>query len=253
MSYQSVKARFAEDIKHHEMKIFKDDGVYRHLRFSKPTSSAYYFDIVTWPGCLSISGDMGCHVFSRENDMILFFKKADYKNAEELMINPQYWAEKIISGRDGVEVLSMSKFKDYVDRDLDHQYEDFVGQRKDEIEMRLQDEDSEEDVNENKEWLDLKDLFLKFKAAVYSSIEGDLEFETLEELYRCLSNFDGGDFLIDHPEFSDFIDYNKVRFEDIESNWTEYSMHYLWRCCAIAHAVKSYLGHVETANKEAVS
>jgi hypothetical protein len=32
------------------------------------------FDVVTWPGHLSISGDMGCFVFTRVDDMFTFFR-----------------------------------------------------------------------------------------------------------------------------------------------------------------------------------
>lgn len=54
-----------------------------------------WFDLVTWPGFLTISGDMGCWTFSRVEDMFTFFR------GRELKINPSYWAEKLQHGTHG--------------------------------------------------------------------------------------------------------------------------------------------------------
>jgi hypothetical protein len=48
-----------------------------------------WFEIITWPGTLTIGGDMGTWVFSRIEDMFRFFRR------EDLSINPSYWAEKL--------------------------------------------------------------------------------------------------------------------------------------------------------------
>ena len=53
------RERFAKDTATHAMTILRDDGLYRHLRFKRPNTSSYYFDIITWPGYLAITGDMG--------------------------------------------------------------------------------------------------------------------------------------------------------------------------------------------------
>lgn len=81
---------FINDTKLHEMTCIKSDGIYRHYRFKKPRSSAYYFDIITFPGYLTMTGDMGTWVFSRVRDMLHFFNK-DY-------IDHSYWAEKLQLG-----------------------------------------------------------------------------------------------------------------------------------------------------------
>ena len=49
------------------MIVLRDDGVYRHIRFKKPGTGCMHFDLVTWPGYLCYSGDMGCYVFCRLN------------------------------------------------------------------------------------------------------------------------------------------------------------------------------------------
>ncbi len=79
-------ARFNEAVAEHEMTVKHDDGLYRHLRFSKPGTWSYGFDLVTWPGHLAISGDMGDYVFARIEDMLDFFTGS---------INPHYWSEKL--------------------------------------------------------------------------------------------------------------------------------------------------------------
>lgn len=86
---RDVEKAFIKDIAEHEMKVMHDDGSYRHIRFRKPDSNAYWFGLVTWPGHLTIEGDMGCWTFSRTPDMFEFFRN------DELGINPGYWAEKL--------------------------------------------------------------------------------------------------------------------------------------------------------------
>ena len=84
--------RFQETIGEHQLTVIHDDGLYRHLRCARPNSSDRHFNITTWPGYLCISGDMGCYVFQRVEDMFQFFR------SDDLAINPGYWAEKLQSG-----------------------------------------------------------------------------------------------------------------------------------------------------------
>lgn len=85
-------ARFTSDTPDHEMTILLDQGIYRHLRFMQPGNSMYWFDVITWPGNLTIRGDMGTYTFSRLDDMFQFFggRQAGY-------VNESYWAEKLVS------------------------------------------------------------------------------------------------------------------------------------------------------------
>jgi len=85
-------SNFVEDTKNHKLTIIKDDGVYRHLHCSSG-SSCYHFDIVTYPGHLCYSGDMGCFVFQRTKDMFEFFR------SESGRINPDYWGGKLEAGK----------------------------------------------------------------------------------------------------------------------------------------------------------
>lgn len=90
-----TKERFALDTAEHKMTILHEDGLYRHLRFKKPKTGMYWFDIITWPGALAIRGDMGNYVFARLDDMFEFFRGH--------AVNEQYWAEKMIAGPDPME------------------------------------------------------------------------------------------------------------------------------------------------------
>ncbi|HFT6589230.1 TPA: hypothetical protein ACGRNI_002931 [Klebsiella pneumoniae] len=50
---KDVLNRFLINTADHTMKIHRDDGIYRHLEFSRNGSNSYRFDLVTWPLYLS--------------------------------------------------------------------------------------------------------------------------------------------------------------------------------------------------------
>lgn len=83
---------FLKDVEKHEMRVLLQCGLYRHLLFAQPGNGNMWFEIITWPNKLTISGDMGTWVFSRVEDMFNFFRSA------ELRIKPNYWGEKLQNG-----------------------------------------------------------------------------------------------------------------------------------------------------------
>src|SRR4051812_7199267 len=95
---EPTRDQFLKDVERHKMSVKLSDGVYRHLRFSKPLDSNMWFELVTWPGYLTISGDMGTWAFSRITDMFEFFRS---RNDGELEINSGYWSEKLQAGASG--------------------------------------------------------------------------------------------------------------------------------------------------------
>jgi hypothetical protein len=108
---------FLKDVADHEMQILHEDGVYRHVRFKRPDSSCMHFDLITYPGFLVYSGDMGCFVFSRLRDMFEFFRTdRQYQKGDGLKINLGYWAEKLqaVDGNrsyvEGVKEFDEDKF-----------------------------------------------------------------------------------------------------------------------------------------------
>ena len=117
--YPKVYKQLLGFVEKHEMKIFHEDGLYRHLRFKSPGTGIGYFDLVTWPGSLAIRGDIGeGFIFTREQDMIPWFHTDAPGH-----INPQYWSEKLDRGtREVRRVFSEEKFETY----LKSQVEEFA-------------------------------------------------------------------------------------------------------------------------------
>jgi len=96
-----TEERFLNDVKEHELTVVHDSENGRHLKFRKPGTICYGFDLITWPGFLSITGDLGCYVFSRLPDMFEFFRMEEGRiypvGNKELSINPGYWGQKLKS------------------------------------------------------------------------------------------------------------------------------------------------------------
>lgn len=84
-----VTERFEREAGNHRMRVLRDDGLYRHLRFMQPRTWCYGYDLITWPGQLVIAGDCGDYTFARVADMFDFFRSDGGR------INPQYWSEKL--------------------------------------------------------------------------------------------------------------------------------------------------------------
>ncbi len=92
---------FLRDVADHQMIVSHDDGVRRHITFKRLGSSCYAFSLVTWPGYLAYTGDMGSFMFCRLPDMFDFFRMNpsdwNFNKTGGLSINPGYWAEKLVS------------------------------------------------------------------------------------------------------------------------------------------------------------
>ena len=82
-----VEARFLGDIKDHTLQILRDEGVYRHIQVKSPGSYCYAFEVITWPGWLCYTGDMGSYTFQRLNDMFEFFRRDPRSDDGHLFIN----------------------------------------------------------------------------------------------------------------------------------------------------------------------
>lgn len=50
---------FLKDVSGHVMAVKLDEGLHRHIIFRQPKNSNQWYEILTWPGCLTIHGDMG--------------------------------------------------------------------------------------------------------------------------------------------------------------------------------------------------
>ena len=110
--------RFKRDVAHHQLIIVRDDGIHRHLRFQRPGSYCMHFDLITWPGYLCYTGDMGTYVFKRLEDMFQFFRRG--VDRQEFNIDLSYWAEKLEAADkgDGIKEFCQAKFDQAVKSDL---------------------------------------------------------------------------------------------------------------------------------------
>lgn len=118
---EKVLDRFTRDTANHAMTVLRIDGLYRHVRFANPRSSVYWFELVTWPGSLCITGDVGSYVFRRVEDMFNFFRD-DRKGSR---INPGYWKQKLqAADKDGYEKFCPHVFRAAVKDDFDCHFQD---------------------------------------------------------------------------------------------------------------------------------
>ena len=85
-------AGFMRNISQHQLIVHHDDGVYRHITGKRPGTIDMHFNVVTFPGYLAYTGDMGAYTFFRTHDMFTFFRQ---KPGRFGYINPHYWAEKL--------------------------------------------------------------------------------------------------------------------------------------------------------------
>lgn len=104
MNYECSKEDFLQDVYEHRLIIKKDDPDYKHLQFIDE-KRRFPFNIITWPGHLCITGDMGTFVFSRNFDMISFFRM------DSLEIKPGYWTSKLLTNKDDALEFDPELFK----------------------------------------------------------------------------------------------------------------------------------------------
>ncbi len=207
-----VQRRFLKDTAEHQLTVLRDDGLYRHLRFRKPGTGCYGFDIVTWPGYLAISGDMGAAMFTRLPDMFEFFRTdaQDPSGTSAPYINPGYWSEKCVANdgpkkefcRELLTSLMLDRVQDYL--------ADFY---------------DDEEHGAGPDWA----------GALWEELQEDVYYvETTSDAIQRLDQF--------KPDDSR---YNSFRFVDVwedASRLEAYTFHFLWRLYAISHAVRAYDG-----------
>ena len=121
--YQCPQEQVLKDLATHEMRVIHDGGIFhRHLRFRRPESSVFWFDIITYPGSLVIDGDMGTYVFRRLDDMFEFFRtESVHIKGDGLKINPGYWCEKLtaVDRHAGYTEFTERRFIEAVKQDFD--------------------------------------------------------------------------------------------------------------------------------------
>ena len=202
--HECTQERFLDDVKDHQISIEKDDGVHRFVRFRRANGSPYWFDLITWPGNLCISGDCGTYVFSRIHDMFEFFRMddGDFNKRKDVIlnINPHYWGEKLqsIGTNAGYREFDEDGFTERVR----HHFEDCMAP------------DIEDEEIKGELWAAINSEVLS-KAS-----DGEIH------AYAAVSNFD----------------YEGIEFEDFfDSGGTEkYTFHYIWCLYAIVWGIMKY-------------
>ena len=214
MKYRQFETdtRFLLDTANHRLEIIRDDGLYRHLRMKEPGTSCYYYDVITWPGYLTVTGDMGTWTFSRIADMFEFF--GSWSGG----INTSYWSEKLEAG-------SGCSAREFLAKEYNH--DAFCKSLKESLSDYLEDDDSEE--SEEEDWDDDDDTPDSDKAVVREAVR-DLcraEFSNDWEAYQAVYN-------ADWPErFSAWDVCDGLTFKT-------YTSHFRWILFAITWAISKY-------------
>jgi hypothetical protein len=208
--------QFLKDVAKHGLQVKVDNGLYKHLTFSNNGSMVGRFDLVTWPGYLTICGDYGTFVFSRIPDMFEFFR-TDRRRGSGMrsIINPGYWAEKCQAhDRCGIQEFHEEYFKERILEAL----KEFLK------EYRCETTQTER----NQLWKAL-------------NVEVLLE-EDEHAARQAAWNFR-------HPVNSRVGDFS---LQDVlcDSSFTTYTFHYLWCCYAIAWGVWQYDKLMESKNAD---
>lgn len=105
--------RFARDVATHVMTIERNEGVDRRITFRRPGTRCMSFELVTWPGVLAYTGDMGSFMFTRLHDMFEFFRLPEYPARPPSF---GYWEEKCIAAdrNGGTRKFSPESFDQHV-------------------------------------------------------------------------------------------------------------------------------------------
>ncbi|ARU30875.1 hypothetical protein CAP31_03745 [Sulfuriferula sp. AH1] len=197
---------FLNDVTEHQMIIIRDDGVNRHIRFKRPNTFCMHFDLITWPGNLCYTGDMGTYVFRRLDDMFEFFRtdreRGYMNNGKTLSINLGYWSEKLIAiDHGGVTRFDPDKFRAVVS------------------EYRLS-------------WMRERRIDKESRRELWAAVDDEVlnraddgEHAAFQAAYDFCHKIDGKEF-----QFSDFF----------EHRFTEYTNYFIWCCYALAWGIQKY-------------
>lgn len=210
------QSEFEKTVASHVMEIHRDDGLYRHIRFRKPGTMAYHFNLITWPGYLCYCGDMGTYVFERLEDMFQFFRSRH--DDDRLRVNHDYWAEKLqaVDGnrqKGSAKEFDEDKFRNTIKRLC--------------LEM-IKEAGSEGRLS--------KDERREFWDAAHNDVLDHLEWEGQERAMSAAHEF----------SWKPYRGYGKPEpetwsFQDLwEYDFTKYTHHFQWCCFALAWGIKLY-------------
>jgi hypothetical protein len=230
-----VAKRFALDIADHKVKILQERGMYRHIRFMAPKSSHHWFDLITWPGSLTIKGDMGSYTFSRTKDMLDFFRRSSWDKGPNL----SYWEEKLdaVDASSGVREYSVELFRQLMAEDVDAWGADdlFGRMRKKAVELGVTDDRLPKSVVK-----DCKRESDAYLAGLREELDAELLGEDaswyIEDEGEALSAARQFEYRPDGAPYTE----QPFTFDTTEWNVRDYSWHYVWCCHAIIWGITQY-------------
>ncbi|GAA2347285.1 hypothetical protein [Dactylosporangium salmoneum] len=210
---------FTSDIAGAEMTVLHDDGLYRHIRFKG--SGFTWFDLVTWPGNLTVKGSHGTYTFSRETDMFGFFRQSNG-------VNVDYWAEKTPDGRQSVKVYSEeATTKRLVEVYTEH------GRQVDELQARYEVDLSTWKVTPPDQ---------RYPRA-WQGVREPVKPKTVAELRREVAEARrDGELSYEDGARRFLADWESVDIVSGVYEWDlrEYDFHFVWSCHAIAWGIRQY-------------
>ncbi|MBU2968770.1 hypothetical protein KO527_05330 [Pseudoalteromonas sp. C2R02] len=212
-----VKERFLKDIENHKMTVMQDNGLYRHLNFSKGSINQH-FNLITYPDHLVISGDMGTFIFKRTEDMFKFFR------SDELGINTGYWDEKLQA------ISRWAGLKEF-DQEL---VEESIKNRVNDICANIEEYFFDYKGDEYK-------TCKEFEEAFRQEVSSHFEYKDLDQHRHTSEIEDFESFIIADLDFTDAWEW---------FNSEKYTIQYLWCCFAIVWGIQQYDKHLKSSDKK---
>ncbi|MEU0937663.1 hypothetical protein [Embleya sp. NPDC005971] len=247
--HDDIAERFKRETAKHEMTILHDAGLYRHLHFAKPApeGSMFWWELVTWPGCLAVRGDMGGEwIFTRHSDMFPFFRSDGGR------INPHYWSQKTEAGRLSCQVYDEAVFRQVV---TEH-FVDAVrfGEVPRGMGKALRVEVLDQDLSNEAEARSLLEEFefgAVFKASCLCGESTEFAERRSAELWRCWHIRDEN---ARRAHVSSVDRVEGYRFSDVwEWSFRDYDPSFLWACHAIVAGIARYDAHRSASVGEAAA
>lgn len=272
---EQIEHRFKKDVATHQMKVLQDDGLHKHLEFTRPETYSHHFSITTWPGYLCISGDMGHYLFSRVEDMLGFFR------SDRGDINPHYWAEKVKASSSPPSEFCPESFEEALKYRVENfDFNDLLIEEESE-EDGILDEDGdlvykyvwywqEKETKDHKFEQDMYKLGAKLQPPDASKPQKHGPFDTEEQALAHVQSFVWNEIkaeVLPHstsesdPAYAERAAYQAAMhfqsektgldFEDFwDSDCREYRLNYLWCCWAIVWAIAQYDAHITQQTQE---
>lgn len=235
----AAKTRFDADTTKHQMTVLHDDGLYRHLLFKEPGSSFYWFEVITYPGALTLGGDMGTWTFRRTEDMFEFFR--DGRGLTR--INPGYWGEKLQGGLDSGHTIAQRYDDDRHAESVNAQVEEFLKNEAagwpDDVKDELRQEVKDQALTDSYGNTPPASADLAYEAARLFRFNATRKVPASRAMTKVL----GGGMVTETYRF-DFYSPEEWSYKTTDD-------FFLWACWAIVHAIASYDAHKKAEAEKA--